>query len=334
MAISRPSLRPDPVARRASNGSRLRRRAHASLRWRTRHLSPTARGLLWAVLTGVLFCLLNAVSRLLAQHLHPYQAQFLRYALALLVQLPWVWALGLAAYRPQHIGGQFMRGALHTAGLFMWYAALPHLALADTTAIGFTTPLFIMLGAYLFLREPMVWERWLATLVGFAGVMLVVGPRLSLDAGSGSFYHLLMLASAPLFAASFLLTKALTRQESAGTILLWQAISISLFSLPLAVWHWQAPTWLEWAGFLLCGAIGSLSHYCMTRSLMAADISATQSAKFLELIWSALLGMLIFSELPTAHTLAGGLLISAATLWVARRESRRPVRTSEEAPRP
>ena len=59
--------------------------------------------------------------------------------------------------------------------------------------------------------------------------------------------------------------------------------------MPLALLHWAPPTPWQWAGFMLCGALGSLSHYCLTRSFRVADISATQSTKFLELLWAALL---------------------------------------------
>ena len=179
-----------------------------------------------------------------------------------------------------------------------------------------------MLGAYLFLREPMRWERWVATVLGFAGVMIVVGPQFAVGGGSSGWYHLLMLASAPLFAASFLVTKALTRYETTGTILVWQAITVSLFSLPMALLNWSELSAWQWAGFLLSGALGSAGHYCLTQSLQKADISATQSVRFLELVWSALMGWLLFSDVPTLNAIMGGLLISAATIWVARRESR------------
>lgn len=289
---------------------------------RTRRWSATTRGLAWSVLSGLFFCTLNALMRALTQQVEPFQAQFLRYFCAVLVLLPWIWQRGWRVFMPSNVRGQFTRGAVHTLGLCLWFTALPRIALADMTAIGFTTPLFIMVGAFLFFNEPMRWERWLATAVGFGGVIIVVGASLS---GSGGGYHLLMLASAPVFAASFLITKALTRYESPGVIIVWQAISVAAFSLPLALWHWQAPGLWQWGGFLLCGLLGSAGHYCLTRSFAAADISATQSAKFLDLVWSAVMGWLLFGDLPGRAALLGGVVICAATLWVAQRESRRLV---------
>jgi drug/metabolite transporter (DMT)-like permease len=287
---------------------------------RAARLSPTMRGLLWSAASGALFCLLNAVMRGLTLQLPPMQSQFLRYLFGLLVMLPLVAHGGLRTYWPHQVGAQFTRGAVHTLGLVLWFLALPHLPLADTTAIGFTTPLFVMMGAYLFLREPMQWERWAATAIGFAGVLIVLGPQLS---GSGGGWHLLMLASAPVFAASFLITKVLTRSESAGVIVFWQAIAVTLFSLPMALWVWQTPSAWQLAGFALCGLLGSAGHYCLTNSFRVADISSTQSVKFLDLVWSSALGLLMFADLPTQSTLIGGVVICSATLWAARRERRR-----------
>jgi drug/metabolite transporter (DMT)-like permease len=199
-------------------------RIHDAIYRRTAHLPPTVRGLLWSASAGLIFSVLNALMRALALHLDPFQAQFLRYLFGLLVLLPLVARSGsLRAWWPKSVRGQFVRGALHTAGLVLWFLALPRIPLADMTAIGFTGPLFIMVGAWLFFKEPMHWERWVAVGLGFAGVLIVVGPRLSIGQGGGGLWHLVMLASAPLFAASFLVTKALTRYETAGTILLWQA---------------------------------------------------------------------------------------------------------------
>ena len=296
-------------------------------RWaneRTAHWSPTAKGLLWTSCAGFVFSILNALMRALALEVPPLQSQFLRYFMGLLVLLPIIFWHGWRHYQPNDIKGQFWRGGLHTLGLVLWFMALPRIPLADMTAIGFTTPIFIMIGARLFFGEPMRWERWVATVLGFTGVLIVVGPKLS---GSGGWWHLVMLASAPVFAGSFLMTKSLTRHETVGVILVWQAITVTLLSLPMALVVWQAITPQQWLGFLGCGFLGSLGHYCLTRSFAVADISATQSVKFMDLLWSAFFGYVIFADVPTQTTLLGGAVIAAATLWVARREGqqqRRP----------
>lgn len=290
---------------------------------RVERLDPTVRGLLWMALSGLVFVMLNVVLRSLSQQLHPMQAQFLRYLAAVLVMWPLVARSGLRACWPQRLGGQFSRGALHTVGLLLWFAALPHIPLADTTAIGFIQPMFIMIGAWFFLHETMRWERWVAALVGFGGVMVVVGPQLS---GQAGWSHLLMLASCPVFAASFLMTKTLTRYESVKVIVLWQAVTVAIFSLPMAVWFWQSPSAVQWLMVAASGVLGVGGHYCQTRGLAIADASPTQSIKFLDLIWAAMFGWLVFGDLPTRTTLIGGAIISVSTIWIAQRESRRRLR--------
>jgi drug/metabolite transporter (DMT)-like permease len=310
------STRPDSPPKR----NRLARHAQVAQR-RFSRLGPGVHALLWSAAAGLLFVLLNSFMRGLSIVLDPFQTQFLRYLMGLMVMLPLVARGGFRSYRPKNITGQFTRGFVHTVGLCIWFVAVPHITLADTTAIGFTGPIFIMLGAVLVFKEPMRWERWLAAAIGFGGVLIVVAPKLS---GGGGMYTLVMLASAPVFAASFLMTKALTRYERPEVIVVWQSITVTLFSLPLAMMHWQAPSPVQWLLFLLCGILGSSAHYCLTRSYAAADISATQSVKFLDLVWATIIGWLVFADAPSRSTLIGGIVICASTIWIARREARGP----------
>jgi drug/metabolite transporter (DMT)-like permease len=278
------------------------------------------RGMVWMVLGGFLFSLLNTIARDLTLHLDVYQSQFLRYLFGLLVILPWVWREGWRAYMPVNMAGQFWRGGVHTLGLVLWFTALPKISLADMTAIGFTGPIFIMLGAAWFLGEPMRKDRWIAAIIGFSGVLVVVLPKMS---GDGGWYNLVMLASAPVFAASFLITKALTRYEKPGVIVLWQALTVTVLSLPMAIPNWQMPTPMQWLAFAATGVLGTLAHYCLTRAFALADISATQSLRFLDLVWASILGWLVFGDVPSQSTWLGAFVILWATVWIARREGRR-----------
>jgi drug/metabolite transporter (DMT)-like permease len=278
------------------------------------------RGMVWMVLGGFLFSLLNTIARDLTLHLDVYQSQFLRYLFGLFVILPWVWREGWRAYMPVNMAGQFWRGGVHTLGLVLWFTALPKISLADMTAIGFTGPIFIMLGAAWFLGEPMRKDRWIAAIIGFSGVLVVVLPKMS---GDGGWYNLVMLASAPVFAASFLITKALTRYEKPGVIVLWQALTVTVLSLPMAIPNWQMPTPMQWLAFAATGVLGTLAHYCLTRAFALVDISATQSLRFLDLVWASVLGWLVFGDVPSQSTWLGAVVILWATVWIARREGRR-----------
>jgi drug/metabolite transporter (DMT)-like permease len=312
------AVRAEVVRGRTRRNALLRQAA--LVKRRAAALDPTVRGLLWAIAAGLTFSLLNTVMRELSLALNPYETQFLRYLFGLLVMVPLVLRTGPRSYWPRNVPGQFVRGGVHTAALYLWFMALPHITLAETTAIGFTTPIFIMLGAAWFLGERMRWERCMAAAVGICGVLIVVAPKLG---GGAGIFSLVMLASSPVYAGSYLITKTLTRYERPGVIVVWQAISVATLSLPLALLSWTTPSLAQWFGFLLCGVLGSTGHYLLTRSFSVADISATQSPKFLELVWASALGWLAFGDQPSRSTLIGGVVICAATLWIARREARR-----------
>src|SRR5690606_39201227 len=134
-------------------------------RERAEALDPILRGMLWSVGAGIAFAMLNALLRVMTTELAPMQAQFLRYLFGLIVMLPIVFRQGLGKYRPNGMAGQLWRGVVHTSGLMLWFTALPHLSLAYMTAIGFTTPIFIMLGAAIFFQEKMIAARWFAALL-------------------------------------------------------------------------------------------------------------------------------------------------------------------------
>lgn len=288
-------------------------------------LPPPVQGIALMVASGVVFGMLNTLLRVLTLQLPPIETQFLRYLCGAVVMLPFILRAGLRAYNPNGLLGQLWRGAAHTSGMLFWFTALPHLTLADTTVIGFTGPIFVMLGGALLFHERMVGARWLAAAIGFTGVMIVVLPHLS---GGGGVYQLVMLGSAPLFAASQLITKALTKRDRTEVIVVWQCLTISLFSLPLALWQWQTPTMAQGGLFLLAGVLGSTAHFCATQAYRVADLSVTQPVRFLDLVWSVLMGLLVWGDWPTATTLLGGLVIFASTSWLVRREAqlrRRPV---------
>ncbi len=283
------------------------------------------RAFAWMAAGSCTICGLNALMRAMAMELEPMQAQFLRFLFGLLVMLPVIlpdiWARGLGAWRPRSMSGQIWRGLAHTAALSLFFMTLPHLPLSDSTALSFTTPLWVMLGAAMVLRERVSVERWVAALIGFLGVLIVIGPHW--NGGGGSLgWSLVMLAATPLFAASALITKALTRHESSGVIVAWQSIMVTVFSAPFAWWVWRSPTTSQWLVLLGCGLLGSIAHYCITRSFALANISAMQPVRFLDMVWACLYGLLLFGEWPTASALAGGAVIVAATAWIARRETR------------
>jgi drug/metabolite transporter (DMT)-like permease len=281
-------------------------------------LPANLRGIVWVALSGVLFALLNVFTLIPSQHLNSFVMAFLRYFFGSLFLLPIVMRLGL--YRSLHtrrLPLHLFRGALHTSGMMLWFVALPLTTLAEITALGFTGPIFVTIGAALFLGEDVRLRRWIAIIVGFIGAMIIIRPGFS----SLHLGVLCILISTPIFSASNLISKALARTDSANTIVIWQNIVIVACAAPFAIWFWQTPGWIDVLWFMAAGLCGTLGHICQQRGYQLADITLLQPIGFLSLIYNTLLGYFLFFQQPDIWTFVGAAVIFGSAMYISHREA-------------
>lgn len=281
-------------------------------------LTPNLRGILWVAISGVLFALLNVFTLIPAEHLNSYVMAFLRYLFGALFLLPIILRLGIyRSFHSRRMPLHIFRGALHTAGMMLWFIGLPLTTLAEITALGFTGPIFVTIGAALFLGEDVRLRRWIAVAVGFAGAMIIIRPGFG-EIGIGA---LCVLASTPIFSASNLMSKALARTDSANTIVIWQNMVIVVCAAPFAVAFWQTPLWTDLLWFMAAGLCGTLGHICQQRGYQLADITLLQPIGFLSLIWNTMLGYFLFFQKPDVWTFVGAAVIFASALYISHREA-------------
>jgi drug/metabolite transporter (DMT)-like permease len=286
------------------------------VRWQA--VPPTLRGILWSGLAGVLFALLNVFTLIPAQHLNPYVMAFLRYLFGTMFLVPIVLRLGVhRTMRTHRLPLHLFRGCIHAGGMFLWFIGLPLTTLASMTALGFTGPIFVTIGAALFLGEDVRLRRWIAVAVGFAGAMIIIRPGVGLL----SYGAIVILASTPIFSASNLISKLLARTESAPTIVVWQNLTISLAAAPVALWFWQAPDPTDLLWFMAAGLCGTLGHMCQQNGYQLADITLLQPIGFLSLLWNTLLGYFLFFQQPDAWTFVGAAVIFASAMYISHREA-------------
>jgi drug/metabolite transporter (DMT)-like permease len=290
----------------------------ASLQERWLALTPNMRGILWVGMSGVLFALLNVFTLIPSQHLNPYVMAFMRYFSGTLMLIPLVMKLGLhRAMRTDRLPLHLFRGAIHAGGMFLWFIGLPLTTLASVTALGFTGPIFVTIGAALFLGEKVRLRRWIAVLIGFAGAMIIIRPGVG-DIGYGA---ICILISTPIFSASNIISKALARTETANKIVIWQHVTIVLFAFPVALYFWETPAWSDLIWFVAAGLCGTLGHLCQQSGYQLADITLLQPIGFLSLLWNALLGYFLFFQPPDAWTFVGAAVIFASALYISHREA-------------
>jgi drug/metabolite transporter (DMT)-like permease len=282
-------------------------------------LPPNLRGILWVGLSGVVFALLNVFTLIPSQHLNPYVMAFLRYLFGAMFLLPLVIRLG--PYRSLHtnrMGLHISRGAIHTVGMMLWFVALPLTTLAEITALGFTGPIFVTLGAVLFLRETVHWRRWAAVGIGFFGMLVIVRPGLvAMNPGI-----VMMMIAVPLIAGSNLIAKVVSGRDRPEVVVLWQSVVGAVCFAPFGLWFWQTPTGEQLLWFLASGFFGTMGYFFITWAYRLLDISALQPITFLGIVWAALSDVALWGKTSDGWTFVGAAIIVAATSYIAHREAR------------
>jgi drug/metabolite transporter (DMT)-like permease len=209
------------------------------------------------------------------------------------------------------------RGFLHGIAVMLWFYAMARIPIAEVTALGYTAPIFVTLGAAFFFGERLYFRRIMAVVIGFIGAMIIIRPGFQ-EISEG---QLAQLTAAPLFAASFLLAKGLTRAVSPILIVAMLSLFCTLMLLPGAILQWRDPTLEEvlWLG--LTAVVATTGHYTLTRAFAAAPLTVTQPVGFLQLVWAALLGTLVFGEALDPYVFIGGSIVVAAVTYISHREA-------------
>jgi len=281
-------------------------------------MPPPVAAFLWMVGTSVSFALFFAVVRYVTVDVHPMQAAFLRYVASCVLVFPAAVMLWRREFKSAPHGLLAFRGLLHSVGVMMWFVAISSIPLAEVAALSYTSPVFILIGAALFLSEKLTVARVVAVGAGLLGAMIIIQPGFTVvQAG-----QLAMLVAAPIFATSDLITKRLTRTVSSTMILVALTFWVTIGLAPVAALHWTTPSPQVLLLSVATAVLATSGHYCFTRAMTVTDISAIQPYRFLSLIWTAILGYFLFAEIPASTTWLGGALIIGATWLAARRESR------------
>lgn len=255
--------------------------------------------------------------RFVSAGLHPFEIAFFRNVFGFCVLIPWLARIGVAAFATRKLPLHLVRGVLNGGSMLMWFLGLSLIPLAEATALSLASPLIATAGAILFLGEPVRGHRWLGLGLGVAGMLTILRPGFE-EIGLGAAAVLL---SAVLVTASKLIAKTLTRTESPTAIVAWLTLLMIPVTAVPAAFVWQTPTGLQLLMLLGIGALGSCGHLCLVHAYRLADVGLVEPLVFFRLVWAALLGFLIFAEIPDAWVWIGGLLIVAATTWLARREA-------------
>lgn len=278
--------------------------------------NPVA-GVCWMIVTGLLLVGVTAMVKILGTRIPAVEAAFLRFLLGLIFAVPMLLRAGEFRFSRGTWGLFGLRGLAHMTAVVLWFYAMARIPIADVTAMNYMSPIYVTIGAALFLGERLAARRILAVAAGLVGALIILRPGFR-EVGPG---HLAMVFTAMIFGASYIIVKLLSERCSPAVVVAMLSISVTIFLAPLAALNWVTPTWGELGILLVVAGLATAGHYAMTRAFQAAPLAVTQPVTFLQLVWAVSLGAFVFGEPLDPWVIVGGLVIVSAVSFISWREA-------------
>jgi len=280
-------------------------------------LTPNLKGAAWMLASAVCFTAMTTLIKYLGADYPAALQTFYRQATGLVILAPLIardWRRAFDTTRP---GILLFRSAAGVLGNILSFYAYQKLPLADANALSFTRSLWLTPMAFFLLGETLGPTRIGASLVGFAGVVIMLAPSghqaLGLAQGAA-------LASGLLFALTVTGMKVMTRDHSPFTILVYSAVLGVVFSLPPALFVWRWPGPLDFVLLAVMGVLGVGTQACYIKGMQIGDAAAMAPIDYSRLVFAVALGLVLFHEVPRPRTVLGAAIVVAATLYITLRE--------------
>ncbi|MGY9058812.1 MAG: DMT family transporter [Candidatus Puniceispirillales bacterium] len=273
-------------------------------------------GIFWMVITTILFVAVTASVRFLDGEVPAPQAAFMRYLIGTLLLIPAL--ISLIKVKPNRslMKKFLLRGVVHSIGVTLWFYAMSVMPVAEVTAIGFLTYIFVSIGACLFLNEKLHKHRLTAIVISFIGALIILRPGFK-EIGNGQIG---MLIATIVFTLSYLIAKIVSKERSSAEIVAMLSLFTTIFLIPTAIYSWEPLSMKALIVLTFTAVIATLGHITMTKAIKSAPMVVTQPILFLQLVWASMVGLFIFDENFDPFVILGGTVIMICVCYVSYRE--------------
>jgi drug/metabolite transporter (DMT)-like permease len=260
---------------------------------------------------------MGAGVKLLSDDLHPIIICFYRCLMGLIIITPFVARNNFKALQTDNMRLQIFRALINIISMICWFSAIGMMHFEKATALGFTTPLFTTVLAVLILGEVIRFHRTAALLLGFVGILIIIRPGYM----PFEFGTILMLIASFSFSFVLIFVKKLSATDSSLTIIFYHLLYMTPAFFILSFFYWESINLSQLIVFILMGASGLLSHWCLAQAFKMSDTTFVMPLQFTKLIWASLIGLFIFSEQPDIWTWIGGVIIFISVVYITYREA-------------
>ena len=290
-------------------------------------------GVLWMVLTTICFSVTLTIVRYIGTDMPATQAAFIRYLSGAIMLAPfWLPVMRRLlidtknqtseAIKTKRKSLRFfvLRGAIHSLAVILWFYATIHIPIAEVTAIGYSIPLYVTIGAALFFGERLKLYHLIALGIGFIGAMVIIRPGFQ----QVSLGQLAQLLASPIFAASYLMAKRLSFKENSMVIVGMLSLFVSMAQIPMVLVVWETPDLFDVTCLGLVAILATTGHYAMTQSFRLTPMTISQPVTYLQLVWASIMGIYLFGDRFDIFVILGGTMITVSATIIAYLDTRAP----------
>lgn len=276
-------------------------------------------GVAWFILSLFASTLNDGISKYVGNHLHSSQVVFFRFFFSTIVLLPFLIKDWNKTVKNANLKVHFLRGILLFCGIAAWTYGLNIVPITTATILSFTIPIFTLVLAHIFLSETIIWQRWVATIVTFIGIFVLLGGT-SNEFNTAS---LIFVFAAIGFASLDIINKIIISDESMTSMLFYSAFFTALLALFPALYFWVTPTVHELILCFILGISANLILFFILKAFSILDATAIAPYRYIELVISGIVGYLVFGENISHNTIYSALIVIPATLFIVYSENKK-----------
>ncbi|KLV00883.1 DMT family transporter [Photobacterium aphoticum] len=288
------------------------------------HQHHPLQGASWMLTAGLAFALVNSLAQYLSMYFHlpSTTVALIQYFIALIAIFPWLRSLGLRnALKTDHFGMHCFRVFLSVIGIQLWLWALAYpVPIWQGIALLMTSPLFATIGSGLLLKEKVGTARWIATLTGFIGAMIILEPW----SDEFNWATLLPVGAAFFWASYSLMVKKMSAYDSPTTMVVYLLILITPFNIFLALPDFTMPSApMTWGLLIAAGVLTALAQWAIAKAYAVADASFVQPFDHAKLPLNVLAGWVVFGWAPPGRLWLGAAIIIGSVAFITQWENKK-----------
>ena len=280
-------------------------------------MTKNVKGIILALVASFCAVLMSVFLKFAQEDANVFSVGFMRFFFGFLLILPFVIKSKFKIYNTDNFKFHITRSIINVPMMILGFAALMYIPLDQIKAIGFLSPILVVILSVIFLKERIYLIRTFSLILGFMGVIIILRPGI-IEISIGAY---MVLTSTLLWSTVIIITKYMSKSDSPMTIITYQYTFVSIFTLPLAIVYWSSFSLSSVFYSLMAAIVGTVLHLCINTSYKLASLTILQPIWFSQLLWATIFSLILFNESVDYFTYIGGSLVFISVLIITYREN-------------